>query len=112
MSARFSAEHSLGLFDDLGDAERLAADAVVADGIDEVLRADEHQQLAQVDFGDEDPAIVAQDVLGVGRERVEVAQVRVGDRPALGLQALDRRADRAVRRAPAEDQQLAAFAGP
>ena len=102
-------EDSLGLFDDLGDAERLAADAVVADGIDQVLRPDEQQQLAEVDLRDEHPAVAAQHRLGVGRERVEVAQVGVGDRPALRLQALDRGADRAVGRAPAEDQQVAAL---
>ena len=65
---------------DLGDAERLAADLVVAHGVDEVARPDEQQQLAEVDLGDEHAPVAAQDVLGVGGERVEVAQVGVGDR--------------------------------
>ena len=37
-----------------------------------------------------------------------MAQVGVGDGPAVGVQALDRRADGPVRRAPAEDEQVAA----
>ena len=45
--------------DDLGDPERLAADPVVADGVDEVARPDEHQQLAEVDLRDEHPAVAA-----------------------------------------------------
>ena len=35
-------EDALGFLDDLGDAERLAADPVVADRVDEVARPDEH----------------------------------------------------------------------
>src|SRR3954452_20606482 len=50
-------EESLGLCDDLGDAERLPADAVVSDGVDEVLRPDQHQQLPEVDLGDQDLAV-------------------------------------------------------
>ena len=38
-----SVEDPLGLVDDLGDAERLAADPVVADGVDEVARPDEQR---------------------------------------------------------------------
>ena len=67
------------------------------------------QQLAEVDLRDEHPAIAPEDVLGVGRERVEVAQVGVGDGPAVGRQALDRGADGAVGGAPAEDEQVAAL---
>ena len=65
------------------------------------------EQLAQVDLGDEDAPVAPQDVLGVGRERVEVAQVGVRDRSALRLQPLDGAADRAVRGAPAEEQEVA-----
>ena len=54
-------------------------DPVVADGVDQVARPEEQQQLAEVDLRDEDPPVAAQDVLGVARERVEVAQVGVGD---------------------------------
>src|SRR5215207_6045053 len=53
------AENALGLGDDFGDAERLATHAVVADRIDQELRAHEQQQLAEVDLGDEDLAVAA-----------------------------------------------------
>src|SRR5918993_3745315 len=80
------AEESLGLGDDLRDTERLPADAVIADGVDEELRPNEHQELAEVDLRDEDPTVAAQDRLGVGRERVEMTQVRVGDRHSLAVE--------------------------
>ena len=65
------------------DAERLAADPVEAHRVDQVAAADEQPQLAQVDLRDEHPSIAREDVAGVARERVEVAQVRVRDRMAL-----------------------------
>src|SRR5690349_9101996 len=100
-------EDAFGFLDDLDDAERLAADLVVADGVDEVLRADEQQQLAEVDLGDQHTLVAPQHLLGVRRERIEMSQMRVGHRAAVGLEAFDGRADRAVRRAPAEYQQVA-----
>ena len=66
---RSSAEHALGFLDDLGDAERLAPDAVVADRVDQVARPDQHEQLAEVDLRDEHPSVAPEDMLGVGRER-------------------------------------------
>ena len=60
-----------------GDPERLAPDPVVADGIDQVSRPYEHQQLAHVDLRDQDPSIAAQDLFRVCREWVEMSQVRV-----------------------------------
>src|SRR6185295_13295763 len=71
---------------DLGDPEGLPPDAVVADRIDEVARPDEQQKLPEVDFGDEHPAIAPDDVAGVARERVEVAEVSVRDAPSRGLE--------------------------
>src|SRR6187551_562729 len=69
------AEQSLRLGDDLRDAERLSAHLVVADGIDEVARPDQHQQLTEVDLGDQHAPVVPEDRLGIRRERVEMAQV-------------------------------------
>src|SRR5829696_7882668 len=102
-----TAEQSLGLSDDLGDPERLAADPVVADGIDEELRPDEHQKLPEVDLRDEHLTVVAEDRFRIGRERVEVTQMRVGDGRSLAVETFDGGSDRAIGRSPAEDQQLA-----
>ena len=100
-------EHAFRLCHDLGDAEWLAPDPVVPDRIDQVLRPDQHHQLAQVHLGDQDAAVAPKDGLGVLRERVQMPEVGMRDGPAVGVQPLHRGADRAVRRAPAEDQQLA-----
>src|SRR2546427_2935678 len=102
-------EDSLGLFDDLGDPEGLAADPVVAFRVDQELGPDQHQQLAEVDLRDEHLAVASKDLLGVRWERVEMAEVGVGNATALGLESLDRAPDRPVGRAPAEDQQVAAI---
>ena len=67
----------------------------------------QQQQLAQVELRDQHPAIAATGPPGVRRERIEVAKVGVGDGLAVGLEPLDRAADRAVGGAPAEDQQVA-----
>src|SRR5689334_10684606 len=83
------AEDPLGLLDDLGDPERLAPDAVVALGVDQELAADEQQQLAEVDLRDQHPAVAPEDLLGIRREGIEVAQVGMGDAPALEVESLD-----------------------
>src|SRR3954453_1820574 len=101
-------EEALSFGHDLGDAERLPANSVVPDGVDEIPGADQHQQLAEVDLRDEDLAVAAQDGLGVRRERVEMAKVGVSHGSTVRLELLDRRPDGAIRRAPAEDEQLAA----
>src|SRR3954468_10350485 len=46
------AEESLRFRDDLGDAERLPSNPVVADRVDQIPGADQHEQLAEVDLGD------------------------------------------------------------
>src|SRR2546427_1361936 len=102
-------EDSLGLFDDLGDPERLAADPVVAFGIDQELGPDQHEQLAEVDLRDEHLAVASKDLVGVRGERVEMAQVGVSNASALGLEPFDSTPDRPVGRAPAEDQQVASI---
>src|SRR5688572_3532006 len=56
-------EEALRLGDDLGDAERLAAHLVIADGVDEVARPDEQEQLPEVDLRDEHRAIAPEDRL-------------------------------------------------
>ena len=62
---------------DLGDPERLAADLVVALGVHQVGGAEEDPELPEVELGDEDLAEAREDLAGVLREGVEVAQVRV-----------------------------------
>ena len=88
--------------------ERQAADLVVADGVDEVLRAQQHRELpravAEVHLRHQHLVVAAQHVAEVGRERVEVAQVGLGDLDAVSAHEPAGRADRAVRGAPAEHQ--------
>src|SRR5690242_15729710 len=69
----------LGRLSNLLRAQREAADAVVADRVDEELRPDELEQLAEVHLGDEHLLVAAQHVAGVPRERVDVAQVCMRD---------------------------------
>ena len=57
---------------------------VEALGVDEKVGADQLHQLAEVHLRDQHLAVGAQDLAEVGRERVEVAQVGVGDRSAPG----------------------------
>src|SRR3989442_6223594 len=71
------AEDPLGLFDDLGDPEGLAADPVVAFRVDQELGPDQHQQLAEVDLRDEHLAIAPEDLFGVRWEGIEMAQMGV-----------------------------------
>ena len=106
-STRSAGQQLFGPLVDLGDAEGLAAHPVVADRVDEVARPEEHQELAEVDLGDEHLVEALEDLAEVARERVQVAQVGVGDALALGKQAFAGAADGAVGGAPAEDQQLA-----
>src|SRR6185369_1906521 len=68
------AQQSVGLGHDLGDRERLAADPVVALGVDQELGPDQQQELAEVDLRDQAPAVAPEDLLGVGREGVQVAE--------------------------------------
>src|SRR5690242_2398432 len=66
-SALGDAEDLLGLFDDLGNPERLAPDPVVALRVDEELGADQHEELAEVDLGDQHPAVAPDHLLSVRR---------------------------------------------
>src|SRR3569832_1516496 len=91
----------------LGDLERLALDLVEAGGGDEVLRAENLEQLAHVELGHEDVLEARHDVAQVGRERDQVAQVHRRDALALLLQALHAVLYGAVRAAPALDEDLA-----
>ena len=47
--------------------------------VDEVLGAQQHRELAEVHLGDHHPVVALQHLAEVGRERVEVAQVGLGD---------------------------------
>src|SRR5262249_23992679 len=88
----------------LGGGERQAADLVVGDHIDQVATADDVGELAQVHLPDDHLRVPLENLAEVARQRVEVAQVGLGDgEPALP-QRPGRRADRPVRRAPAEHQ--------
>src|SRR5665811_2637967 len=58
-----------------GGAERHAAHLVVALGIDEVLRAQQAAQLAEVHFGHDDAVVRLEHFAEVGWERIEMAQV-------------------------------------
>ena len=73
---------------ELGRPEGHPADLRVALDVDQVLRAQQHRQLAEVHLGEDDAVVAAQDVAEVGRHRVQVAQVDLGDR----------RPDRRIRR--------------
>src|SRR5947207_69933 len=66
--------------------ERLAAHAVIPDRVDEEARPDEHDQLAQIHLWYQHPSIAPDDLLRVGRERVQVPQLSVGDAVTFGLQ--------------------------
>ena len=82
-------------------------DDVEADGGDEVLRPEKLQQLSVVDFRDKDALEVVQDLAEVLRERVQVAQVRVGHGVPPLAQALHGVLDRPVRASPSDDEDLA-----
>ena len=86
---------------ELGGLERQAADLVVADDVDQVLARAAAARAGRGSSRAPAPRRSAQDVAEVLRERVEVAQVHLGDVVAGLADAAARRADRAVRRAPA-----------
>src|SRR5690606_40428661 len=67
---------------DLRHLERLSGDLVQPDGGDQVLRPDEAQEMAAVQLGDEDALVAPEDLPQVGREGVQVAQMRLVDRQA------------------------------
>src|SRR5919205_928772 len=83
----------------------------ISDGVDEVLRAQQQRELAEVHLGDEDLVVAPEDVAEVGRERVEVAQVHLRDVVPGTADPAHAGADRAVRRAPPEDEHLRAAGG-
>ena len=87
-------------------AERQAGDLRVALHVDEVFAAQQQGELAQVHLGDQHAPVAAQHVAEVGRQRVEVAQVRRGDLVAQLAHPAGTGADRPVGRAPAEHQQV------
>ena len=95
--------------DDVGEhggLERQAAHLVVADDVDEVLRAQQQRELAEVHLGDQHLVVAREDVAEVLGERVEVTQVRLRDLVAGLAHAAHACADRAVRRTPAEHEHL------
>src|SRR5262249_15300662 len=92
---------------DLDDAERLATDAVEATDVDQELGAEEHRQLAEVDLGHEHVLVTAQNRLCVLGKRVHVPHMGVSHAPTLCLKPFDGTSDSAVRRAPAEDEEVA-----
>ncbi len=60
-------------------------------GVDEEFGPHQLAQLAQVDLGDEDLGVAAEHLAQVGRERVQVDEVGVGDREAPGPHPADGR---------------------
>ena len=93
--------------DHVGEHGRLqgqAADLVVADDVDEVLRAQQQGQLAEVHLGHQHLVVALQHVAEVVREGVQVAQVRLRDVVAGLAHAAYAGADRAVRRSPAQHE--------
>ena len=91
---------------ELGRLQRQAAHVVVADHVDEVLRADQHRELAEVHLGHHHRVVPLEDLAEVLGERVEVTQVDLRDVVPGLADAAAGRADRAVRRAPAEHEDL------
>src|SRR6478736_724722 len=100
--------HRIG---ELGGPERETAHVVVADRVDEELRPNELEKLAEVHLRHEHLLVTAQHVAGVARERVEVAQMRVCDLLVLRAYAPRGRRDRAVRPAPTQHENLGAAVG-
>ena len=88
----------------LGRPEGQPAHLVVADDVDEELRAQQQGELAEVHLGHDDAVIVAQHLPEVVRERIEMTQVRLRDRQPGCPDAPAGGSDRAVRRTPAEHQ--------
>ncbi len=86
--------------DQLGGLEGHAAHLVDAHDVDEVLRAQQHAELAEVHLRDEDLVVRAQDLAEVGGERVEVAQMCLRDHDAGAPGDLAGRTDRARRSSP------------
>ncbi len=86
-------------------AERHAAHGREPLHVDQVAVAQQRGELAEVHLRADDAVVAAQHLLEVRRHRVEVAQVHLGDRVAAPPHPSYAGADRAVRRAPADDQQ-------
>src|SRR5262249_15115063 len=87
---------------DLGDLEWLAGDLVEALRVDEVLRAQQRNELAVVHLRNDDLVEPFQEFAQVSRQRPDVAQVNVRDVEPVGAAAVDSAANRAVGRAPAD----------
>ena len=95
-------------FSQLARAEGHAAHAVVADGVDEELGANELQQLPEVHLGNEHAVVAPEHLARVARQRVEVANVSVGDVATVRAHTAHAGRDRAVRATPAEHEQRGA----
>ena len=96
---------------ELGRLERQPAHVVVADGVDEVLAAQQQRELAEVHLRHQHLVVALEDLAEVLRERVEVAQVRLRDVVARLADPAYAGADRAVRRSPADHQHLGGARG-
>src|SRR5262249_23273867 len=87
--------------------EWFALDLREADRIDQKLRADEHGELSEIQFGNDHRFKTLQDIAQVRWKRIEMTQMRARHRISLLLQLLDRGRDRSVGRSPSQDQDFA-----
>ena len=67
----------------------------------------QHDELPHVHLRHQDLTVALQDFAEIPRQRIQVTQVDMPDARALGPLGLERGGDRAVRRAPGDNQQIA-----
>ena len=85
----------------LGGRERLPRHLRDGLGVHQVIRPDHGAELPQVHLGNDDPLETGEQVAQVAGQRVEVAQVNLGQAMARGLEAATRPGDGPPRLAPA-----------
>ena len=105
---RDSAQYFLDLGFELGHLERLALNLVVAFRVHQILGAQHHARAGPCSSPGPAPCGSASRISPrLLRQGIEIPQMHVADAVALGALRLQRGGDRAVGRAPGDDQQIA-----
>src|SRR5262249_43802072 len=99
---RLFLQKAFDFFNDFADGKRFALNLVEADGIDQEFTANNHSQLAPVQFRNQDLVELADDLAQVAGEGIQIAQMDVRHRAAAAAHQLRGRGTGAKRAAPTD----------
>ena len=87
-------------------------DLIQPNRVNQVFGSDQLEELTHVHLRHKHLFIPAQHVAQVGRQRIQIAQMGVGDRMTLRLRGLNRSGNRAIGTAPAQRPSNLPCSGP